>query len=467
LTCRGDPSIEPETKGKRGKVVKMKGGGEPTVRVGIMEGRREVRGYLEGSFTLGGSTWRETGFVAAATPDGGVRLSSPGGLTAAGRDRLRLQGSPGSLFCLEDVTIGISFHWERRRRQTYAGDLVLEGTPEGCLRVINEIPLETYLESVVASEMREKAPKEFLKAHAVASRSWLLALLRRREGCDLGAGDDGRRETGDEIVRWYGREDHEGYDVCADDHCQRYQGVGHVTGEGANAAVRETRGLVLLHGGEVCDARYHKACGGITEDFANVWEPRHVPYLTSVSDGEADFPPRRGEEEARAWILADPPAFCRLRDQALLGEILPDYDCETADFFRWRVVYDRRRLEGIIEEKSGLSFGRLRDLVPLERGPSGRIIRLRIEGSERTVVVGKELEIRRWLSESHLLSSAFVVAREGGKGAPDRFVLYGAGWGHGVGMCQVGAAAMAVRGYTCEAILRHYFPGATPAVIYP
>jgi peptidoglycan hydrolase-like amidase len=279
----------------------------------------------------------------------------------------------------------------------------------------------------------------------------------------------GRRETvrDGEIIRWYGREDHRHFHVCADDHCQRYQGVTRMTGGQAALAVAATRGVFLTYGDQVCDARYYKACGGLTENFENAWEDHPVPYLTAISDAPEPFRPITTEEEAHAWILSRPPAYCNTDDARLLARILPDFDRETADFFRWEVRYTREALEDLLKKKSAMDFGTLHDLVPLERGPSGRIIRLKIIGSKQAVVVGKELEIRRWLSESHLYSSAFVVsAVRDASGTPLSFTLNGAGWGHGVGLCQIGAAVMADRGFSSEDILHHYFPAAALQRLY-
>lgn len=272
---------------------------------------------------------------------------------------------------------------------------------------------------------------------------------------------------GDEIIRWYGREEHARFDVCADDHCQRYQGVTKIISGQVRQAIDATRGLFLVHNDQVCDARYHKACGGRTEDFANVWEAVPVPYLTTISDGPDAFPPVTSEKEAEKWITSDPAAYCNAIDLAALRRVLPSFDQETKDFFRWEVSYGREELETLLLSKSGIDFGELQALIPLDRGPSGRIIRLQIEGSKRTLIVGKELEIRRWLSPSHLYSSAFTVRTErGGRGKIARFSLYGAGWGHGVGLCQIGAAMMAIRGLRMEAILGHYFHGATLRKLY-
>ena len=325
---------------------------------------------------------------------------------------------------------------------------------------VNILPLEDYLTSVVSSEMSAEAPLSFLSAHAIASRSWLMAMLegisprapRSASGC-MEKGKDW------EVIRWYGREEHRHYAVCADDHCQRYQGLTRMKGGKAIQAVRNSRGVFLVYDGAVCDARYAKACGGRTEPFDRVWEDRPVPYLVSVSDAPHPLAPVCSEEQARTWILSRPDCYCNVADTTILRGVLPDFDRETTDFFRWEIAYERQALETILKTKSGIDVGGLKALEPLERGPSGRIVRLRVVGSKASIVVGKELEIRRWLSPSHLLSSAFVVDAVGeNHGLPYRFVLHGAGWGHGVGMCQIGAAMMALRGHSAEEILRHYFP---------
>ncbi|MDP2268759.1 MAG: SpoIID/LytB domain-containing protein, partial [Deltaproteobacteria bacterium] len=323
--------------------------------------------------------------------------------------------------------------------------------------------------SVIASEMSAAAPLEFLKAHAVISRSWLAAMLGQKDEkappaqqSEAAAGTPER-----EIVRWYGRGEHDDFDVCADDHCQRYHGLPVIQAGRAAAAVRSTRGLFLVHDDEICDARYHKACGGLTEDFATAWEDEKVPYLTSVSDGVSDYPPVRTEGEAERWLSSSPNAYCNTDDPAILLQILPSFDQETVDFFRWQVVYSRPELEKLIAEKTGRELGTLLDLVPLARGPSGRIFRLQILGRKASLIVGKELEIRRVLSRSHLLSSAFNVSVERDPaGMPLSFTLRGAGWGHGVGLCQIGAAVMATRGFNAPEILQHYFRGAYLQKLY-
>jgi len=267
--------------------------------------------------------------------------------------------------------------------------------------------------------------------------------------------------TEEEVIRWYDREDHDLFDVCADDHCQRYQGITKVISNQAEEAVQETLGMVITHQDQICDARYSKACGGLTEEFATAWDNKRVPYLTSISDASIPHPPIKTEKEASSWILSEPEAYCNTKDKHLLEKILPDFDRETKEFFRWRVEHSRKELEEILREKSGFDFGTLKEITPLCRGPSGRISRLKIVGSKRSMVVGKELEIRRWFSRSHLYSSAFVVVVEG-----DRIIFHGAGWGHGVGLCQIGAAIMATRGFSAEEILKHYFRGIEIKKIY-
>jgi len=439
--------------------------GEPKIRVGIIEGRREVHGCLHGVFltTSGQAISGDVRFSVAA---GKLVLGAGSGVWPLAEREFRCRPHGAATFSLYEVTIGVNFHWQRQEAQTFQGDMVvLMGVGEDTLTVVNEISLEDYLASVISSEMSAMAPPEFLKAHAVTSRSWLMAMLAKKEAANGDA--SAATLSGGEILRWYGREEHDRFDVCADDHCQRYQGATKIISDQVRQAIDVTRGLLLVHDGRICDARYHKACGGRTEDFANVWEAVSVPYLTSISDGPEAFPPLTSEEEAEKWISSAPAAYCNAVDLAALRQVLPSFDQETTDFFRWEVSYAREELEALLLRKSGIDFGELQALIPLDRGPSGRIIRLKIAGLKRTLIVGKELEIRRWLSPSHLYSSAFIVRTErDGQGRISRFNLYGAGWGHGVGLCQIGAAMMALRGFGMEDILGHYFPGAALKKIY-
>jgi stage II sporulation protein D len=439
---------------------------EPEIKVGVIEGVRELKGRFNGPFRLQGGRMF-TGPFSVRMSEGRVIFTDQQGPRIDRQQELCFRPEQGATFSLMDVTIGIRFHWERKQEQTFQGDLRLSAAG-GTLTAVNGLHLEDYLASVVSSEMSATAPPEMLKAHAVASRSWLMAMLMRR-GKTVDPGTD-RREASEqtgEIVRWYGREDHTRFDVCADDHCQRYQGITKIIADQAAEAVRSTRGVFLVHAHAICDARYHKACGGRTDNFENTWEEIPVPYLSSVVDADISHEPIDTEAAAQKWMRTRPDAYCNTTDEPLLRRVLPDFDQETADFFRWRVTYGRKELEAILREKSGIDFGSLQDLVPVNRGPSGRIKRLRIEGSKATITVGKELEIRRWLSPSHLYSSAFCVSVErDASGLPVRFMLDGAGWGHGVGMCQIGAAVMAEKGHKAESILKHYFCGAELKKLY-
>ena len=448
---------------------------QPKITVGIMDRQTEVFGRLDGDFR-GDGFGPVSGRFSAKAMAGMIVLfdeshrqicRSPSiRLTVQRGSSLRLrQGTEarsGQAFTLFNVTIGNHFHWERTEDQTFQGDLILRLRKDETIAAINEIPLEDYLKSVISSEMSASAPMEFLKGHAILSRSWLLAALDRKKKTKETAIPEWKtNEKEDEVMRWYDRTDHDLFDVCADDHCQRYQGIAKIVSGQAEEAVRETRGWVITYQDEICDARYSKACGGITEDFATAWDDKRVPYLTSISDAPVPHQPIRTEEEASAWIFSDPEAYCHTKDEQVLKKILPDFDRETKGFFRWKIEYSRSELEEILREKSGFDFGTLKEIAPLSRGPSGRISRLKIVGTKRSIVVGKELEIRRWLSRSHLYSSAFLVT----VGA-ERITLHGAGWGHGVGLCQIGAAVMATQGFSAEQILKHYFRGIEIKNIY-
>lgn len=367
-----------------------------------------------------------------------------------------------------DVVIGVNFHWERRENQRFRGSARMLVGDEG-ITLVNILPVEDYLLSVISSEMSADAPEEFLKAHAVISRSWLLAQIQGRDvAATVDYCSDTVTET--EVVRWYDHTDHDRYDVCADDHCQRYQGIMRQTTETVRRAVRLTAGRVLMADGQLVDARFSKCCGGVFEEFENCWQPVHHNYLVARADTSEPlkFPDLYGEDAARWWILSRPDAFCAAPSRQLLDKVLNGYDRETSDFYRWTVEYTRSELSALLRRRSGIDFGDIIELEPLTRGTSGRIVRLRITGTRRTIVVGKELEIRRWLSPSHLYSSAFVVDHldRDDSGVPARIVLRGAGWGHGVGLCQIGAAVMSDRGYTYDAILSHYFPGSALQQIY-
>lgn len=424
---------------------------EPFVQVGILQADRL-------SFELYG------GYTADGTPVmPGIRQATvrEGQVCIDGVQQAAFLFRPcdtDASFSLRDVTIGVGFHWERRETQTFRGELHLL-VADGRLLVINRLPVEDYLVSVISSEMKATSSPEFLKAHAVISRSWLLVQMEKRH---LHNAPSAVR-TDDSLIRWYDREDHTRFDVCADDHCQRYQGVTRADNPNVLRAVRETAGQVLVADGRICDARFSKCCGGITERFSTCWDDTDYAYLQPVRDQAgttAPLPDLTREEEAERWIRSAPDAFCHTSDAHILRQVLNTYDRETTDFYRWRVTYTQAELATLLRERTGIDFGDILRLVPLQRGPSGRICRLRIEGTRRTFTLGKELEIRRALSRSHLFSSAFVVDCDRSL-PPARFTLLGAGWGHGVGLCQIGAAVMGERGYTYDAILHHYYPHTT------
>ena len=481
---------------------------EPTVMVGIVSGEQicfslnslytakglEVQGeqrvtYDEGAILWNGNQYRELIFHPL---------------------------SDDASFSLHDVTIGVNFHWERKETQTFLGTLRLVVEADK-ICAINEIAVERYLESVISSEMSATSSLELLKAHAVISRSWLLAQMeKRRTAQAAGTGFFSFNRSDDELIRWYDREDHTVFDVCADDHCQRYQGITKAANPHVAEAIRETRGRILMMDDSICDARFSKCCGGMTEEFQYCWENIRKPYLTAVRDlsredermkdegmkdermkdermkdegmkdermkdermkdegmrgtvaATHDLPDLTIEANAERWIRAAPEAFCNTHDANVLRQVLNDYDQETADFYRWTVEYTQQEVGSLLAEKLKIDFGPIIDLVPAERGRSGRISKLKIVGGKRTFTIGKELEIRRALSPSHLYSSAFVVDRiDVRDGVPQRFRLTGAGWGHGVGLCQIGAAVMGEQGYRYDQILLHYYRGAEISRLYP
>ena len=440
---------------------------EPVLSVGIVEGRPAVSGSFSGPFRdpLGETHQGDFTCIPAA---GGWSMTCGGHTHPYGAGDVRFApAGPASVVRLDDVTIGVNFHWERQEQQIFHGTLRLHAVEGKGVTAINEVPLEEYLKSVISSEMSATAPPALLQAHAITSRSWLVAMLERSKGSQPPPPGVLPGGNGTEIVRWYTREDHADFDVCADDHCQRYHGVTKIISAAAAEAVEATRGVFLVYGNEICDARFYKACGGLTEDFATAWEERSIPYLRSVSDATRAFQPIRSESDMQAWLTHPPAAFCNTHEPEILRQVLPSFDQETTDFFRWTVCYTGEELDALIARKSGFELGRIRALEPVRRGPSGRLRVLRIVGTKRTVTVGKELEIRRWLSPSHLYSSAFTVeTTPGDDGLPKEFRLTGAGWGHGVGLCQIGAAVMATQGTSPEAIVLHYFPDAALRRLY-
>lgn len=349
-------------------------------------------------------------------------------------------------FILYGVTIGVDFHWERKVTQKFAGTLkfIVDG---GKVTAVNIVGVEDYLLSVISSEMKASAGLEFLKAHAVISRSWVMAQVEHRQShvsrtpgpsCPVSEPVEGAEE----YIKWFDHDDHTLFDVCADDHCQRYQGLTMAVGDTVRKAVDQTWGLVLTSEGKICDARFSKCCGGRMELFSTCWEDKDYPYLQPLPD--------------TADCVEGGDVFCDTKDEKILSQVLNDYDLETRDFYRWRTEYSRTEVSDLVRRRSGMDFGTIRDLVPVERGPSGRLKRLKVVGDKKIMIIGKELIIRRWLSDSHLKSSAFEVHWDG-----DHLTLDGSGWGHGVGLCQIGAAVMAAKGYTFDRILLHYYPGST------
>ena len=446
-------------------------GKQPNVNVGIVSGQK-IHFSLNKPYLAKGEM--VTGEQEVAFSEGGILWN--------GNQYSSLTFHPQSAdasFSLSDVTIGVNFHWERKETQTFLGTLhfVVESDK---ICAINELPVERYLESVISSEMSATSSLELLKAHAVISRSWLLAQMKkRREVAESGNNFFSFVKKDDRLIRWYDREDHTIFDVCADDHCQRYQGITKETSPHVAEAIRQTKGQILMDGDDICDARFSKCCGGVTEEFQYCWEDTPKNYLSSVRDiiqgvksvgsaSPAPLPSLQDEAAADAWIRSNPPAFCNTTDKKILSQVLNDYDQETADFYRWKVTLTQEKLKQLLDEKLKMNFGDILDLQAEERGKSGRISKLRIVGTEKTFVIGKELEIRRALSDTHLYSSAFVVDRYDidEKGVPQRFDIIGAGWGHGVGLCQIGAAVMGEEGFDYDAILLHYYQGAEIKKVY-
>ena len=430
---------------------------EPQVSVGIVSGE-EIRFTLNGRYAVGETPiW---GAQSAHVANGLIRWNEK-----AYTELVFKPLANDSSFTLEDVTIGVNFHWERKERQTFRGMLRLLANG-GKVLAINCLPVEQYLESVISSEMSATSNLPLLMAHAVISRSWLLAQMEKR-GRGQAVPPEAAAMGGmqNRLVRWYDRQDHTLFDVCADDHCQRYQGITMETSANVSEAIRRTRGQILRYGEEICDARFSKCCGGAMEEFQYCWDDTPKPYLKGIGDtAEETIPDLTVEANADKWIRTEPESFCNTRDKRILRQVLNDYDQETTDFYRWHVDYTQQQLAALILRKTGIDFGLIVDLVPVERGTSGRLSLLKIVGTRRTMTIGKELEIRRALSESHLYSSAFVVDKDyapGNGDIPTAFHLTGAGWGHGVGLCQIGAAVMGDRGYGYDAILRHYYPGAS------
>jgi SpoIID/LytB domain protein len=432
---------------------------QPYIKIGILQSE-QVEFELKGSFHIENSDNELIADIYLATlEENQINISD----LILSNLPVKLVPHDDATFIIKDVVIGIGFHWERKEDQEFNGCLELLHADNQII-AINHAPVEDYLKSVISSEMSATSSAELLKAHAIISRSWVLAQIDKNK--DLSQQTtiyQSHFQSDTEIVKWYDREDHHHFDVCADDHCQRYQGIGRVSNPEVEKAIDATLGQILEYQGKICDARFSKCCGGATELFENCWEPVHHPYLTLVHDTEnvqVALPDLTIEENAREWITSSPSAFCNTQDSTVLKQVLNHYDQETTQFYRWQVVYNQQEMSTLVTSKTGVDFGDILDLEPLERGASGRIIKLKIVGSRRTMIIGKELEIRKALSTSHLYSSAFVVDKQMIDNTL-QFTLTGAGWGHGVGLCQIGAAMMSHQGYTHQQILMHYFKNAS------
>ena len=435
--------------------------GEPRVSVGIVTAN-EIVFSLHQPYNANGTT--VSGKQSVSYENGAIIWN--------GKRYKELVFQPqeaGASFSLEDVTIGVNFHWERKETQTFLGILrfAIEGT---AMWAINELPVERYLESVISSEMSATSSLRLLEAHAVISRSWLLAQIENRRSAKTEQTSLYSCITGkDKMIKWYDRQDHTLFDVCADDHCQRYQGITKETSPHVAVAIQHTRGQVLMSEGKICDARFSKCCGGAMEEFQYCWEDSPKPYLKAIGDTpEKTIPDLTVEANAEEWIRTSPDSFCNTTDKNILSQVLNDYDQETTDFYRWRVDYTQEEVSQLINSKLNIDFGQIIDLIPIERGKSARLCQLKIVGTKQTLIIGKELEIRRALSPSHLYSSAFVVDKEdvNAEGIPALFHIIGCGWGHGVGLCQIGAAVMGEKGYNYDQILAHYYPGADLKELY-
>ena len=435
--------------------------GEPRVSVGIVTAN-EIVFSLHQPYNANGTT--VSGKQSVSYENGAIIWN--------GKRYKELVFQPqeaGASFSLEDVTIGVNFHWERKETQTFLGILrfAIEGT---AMWAINELPVERYLESVISSEMSATSSLRLLEAHAVISRSWLLAQIENRRSAKTEQTSLYSCITGkDKMIKWYDRQDHTLFDVCADDHCQRYQGITKETSPHVAVAIQHTRGQVLMSEGKICDARFSKCCGGAMEEFQYCWEDSPKPYLKAIGDTpEKTIPDLTVEANAEEWIRTSPDSFCNTTDKNILSQVLNDYDQETTDFYRWRVDYTQEEISQLINSKLNIDFGQIMDLIPIERGKSARLCQLKIVGTKQTLIIGKELEIRRALSPSHLYSSAFVVDKEdvNAEGLPALFHIIGCGWGHGVGLCQIGAAVMGEKGYNYDQILVHYYPGADLKELY-
>ena len=455
-------------KHQKGTVSITMPGTEPLISVGILTDK-QIEFELYGDFKSYGFHKTFSGrFTAELANDKIIFKQSTERIEVTNEIIFEPQEVGMESFLIKNVTVGNKFHWQRKENERFIGSLkIIRDT--NTVTAINILPVEEYLASVISSEMSAKSSIEALKTHAIISRSWLFSQVKRSR--DRNAKNKSEINTETEHLKWYDREEHKLFDVCNDDHCQRYYGITKVFTGQVRQAIEYTRGIVLQYQDEICDARYSKCCGGISESFENVWEPVKHEYLKPIVDYKFEPDPFQTdltvEKNAIKWIKGNPAAFCNTNDKNVLSQILVDFDQATRNFYRWRVEYSQGEISEIIASKSGYDFGDILDLTPLERGASGRVVKLKITGSKKTLIVGKELEIRKFLSKTHLYSSAIVINKAGDdKGVPKKFIIHGAGWGHGVGLCQIGAAVMASQGYMFDEILLHYFSGVKLKKIY-
>ncbi len=443
----------------------------PNIHVGILK-NRQVDFSLVGKFNISGlSIDCENRYTAKISNNKIVLTNNRNTIEFDEEVLLTPSSLTDNYFELNEVTIGIGFHWEQKETQKFQGSLKFFKSGNK-IQAINILPIENYLVSVISSEMSANSSLNLLKAHAIISRSWLLAQIKKRNVLNKNQTKyNPVYKTKNEYIRWYDREDHTLFDVCADDHCQRYQGITKAQKQNVKKAVHETFGKVLMYGNGICDARFSKCCGGVTELFENCWEPEKHPYLTKVVDNaEPDNGTKynlTNEANTVDFINSAPKAFCNTNNKNILKQVLNDYDLLSKKFYRWQIEYSQKELNTLIKEKSGIDFGDIIDFIPVERGESGRLVKLKIIGTKKTLTVGKELEIRRWLSKSHLYSSAITIKPLNVKNnIPEKFIIKGAGWGHGVGLCQIGAAVMGEKGYGYNEILAHYYKNSKIKKLY-
>ena len=444
---------------------------EPKVSVAILN-ETQIKFELSGNFICKELRKEFTGLITAEYENNDIKLAhNENEYIFNGDINFEPVDFNSQSFLIKDVVIGIKFHWEQKEDQKFKGSLKII-KEKNKLTAVNVLPVEDYLVSVISSEMSASSSEELLKAHSIISRSWLIAQTQKsKELKEAGNVTSEFIENDDKIIKWFDREDHDLYDVCADDHCQRYQGITKVYNEKSKKAIEFTRGMLLMYNNKICDARYSKSCGGISENFENAWEPVEHPYLKKIIDNKSndDFEQNdlTNEAEAEKWIRGNPAAFCNTDDEKILSQILVNFDQSTKDFYRWKVEYNQEEISSLINKNLNLDFGKIVDLIPIKRGVSGRLIELKIVGTEKTLIIGKELIIRKTLSNSHLYSSAFVIEKQNIKdNIPGKFILIGAGWGHGVGLCQIGAAVMGEKGYPYNEILLHYFLNAEIKKLY-